>query len=59
MDSSVAAAKMLEEGYEVIGLTMRVWSDSHETAPKEGRTPHDDADEAERVARHLEYLILN
>ena len=54
VDSSVAAAKMLEEGYEVIGLTMRVWSDSqYETAPKEGRTPHDDADEAERVARHL------
>ncbi len=27
VDSSVAAAVMLEEGYEVIGLTMRIWCD--------------------------------
>ncbi|NLZ27410.1 MAG: tRNA 2-thiouridine(34) synthase MnmA, partial [Firmicutes bacterium] len=54
VDSSVAAAKMLEEGHEVIGLTMRVWSDpQYETGLGESCDLHDDAAEAERVARHL------
>lgn len=33
VDSSVAAALLLEEGYEVIGITMQLWSQADERTP--------------------------
>lgn len=33
VDSSVAAALLLEEGYEVIGITMQLWSQTEERSP--------------------------
>lgn len=33
VDSSVAAALLLEEGYEVIGMTMQLWSQADERTP--------------------------
>ena len=35
VDSSVAAALLLEDGYEVIGLTMRLWDDKSENGASE------------------------
>ncbi|MFN2122466.1 MAG: tRNA 2-thiouridine(34) synthase MnmA [Candidatus Promineifilaceae bacterium] len=55
VDSSVAAALLVEEGYDVVGIMMRLWSDSLETAaPVVNRccTPDQMAD-ARRVADHL------
>jgi tRNA-specific 2-thiouridylase len=55
VDSSVAAALLVEEGYEVIGLMMRLWSEP--STGQQGNqnrccTPDQMAD-ARRVARHL------
>ena len=55
VDSSVAAALLVEEGYEVIGLMMRLWSEpSTGLQPNQNRccTPDQMAD-ARRVAQHL------
>lgn len=51
VDSSVAAALLLEEGYEVVGVTLRLW-------PEETGHPHpcclsEGVDDAQAVARHL------
>jgi tRNA-specific 2-thiouridylase len=55
VDSSVAAALLVEQGYEVIGMMMRLWSEP--VAAQHGRlnrccTPDQMAD-ARRVAQHL------
>ena len=55
VDSSVAAALLVQQGYEVIGIMMRLWSDSIESSsPLVNRccTPDQMAD-ARRVADHL------
>jgi tRNA-specific 2-thiouridylase len=55
VDSSVAAALLVEAGYDVVGIMMRLWSDTIETAaPAVNRccTPDQMAD-ARRVADHL------
>lgn len=55
VDSSVAAALLLEQGYEVIGVTMRLWT---EARPSEHRGRQqccsiEDIDDARRVAGQL------
>lgn len=56
VDSSVAAALLVQQGYEVVGMMMRLWSESIETSsPVANRccTPDQMAD-ARRVASHLD-----
>ena len=55
VDSSVAAALLLEQGYEVIGVTMRLWTEERPA----GFSGHqqccsiEDIDDARRVAGQL------
>src|SRR5688572_24545394 len=64
VDSSVAAALLVERGFDVVGVTMRVWSGA---ATGEGAQPFggccggDAVDDARRVARTLgiPYYVLN
>jgi tRNA-uridine 2-sulfurtransferase len=55
VDSSVAAALLLESGYRVLGVTMRLWSEADAESPEEmgalGAAPA--VERAQRVARHL------
>jgi len=58
VDSSVAASLLLERGYEVIGLTMRLWQDSRfeEKAEQMGQgcCSWQDINDARRVAEKLD-----
>jgi len=53
VDSSVAAALLLEEGYEVTGVMLRLWSDIELNTGNRCCTP-DSVDLAKGVARQLE-----
>ena len=55
VDSSVAAAVLLEQGYEVIGVTMQIWpDDGEEKRQSEGGCCSLSAvDDARRVADRL------
>jgi tRNA-specific 2-thiouridylase len=64
VDSSVAAALLVERGFEVIGVTMRVWpwKESDDPARRFGSCCGSEAvDDARRVARELgiPYYVLN
>jgi tRNA-specific 2-thiouridylase len=64
VDSSVAAALLVEQGHEVIGVTMRVWpwKESDDPAKRFGSCCGTDAvQDARRVARALgiPYYLLN
>lgn len=63
VDSSVAAAVLLEQGYEVIGVTMQVWPDMQEERKKTegGCCSLSAVDDARRVANKLgiPYYVLN
>lgn len=63
VDSSVAAALLLEKGYEVIGVTMQIWPDQpEETKRVEGGCCSLSAvDDARRVAEKLRipYYVMN
>ena len=63
VDSSVAAAVLLEQGYEVIGVTMQIWpDDGEEKRQSEGGCCSLSAvDDARRVADRLgiNYYVLN
>ncbi|MCR4434375.1 MAG: tRNA 2-thiouridine(34) synthase MnmA [Clostridiales bacterium] len=63
VDSSVAAAVLLESGYEVIGVTMQIWPDMDEERQKTegGCCSLSAVDDARRVANQLEipYYVLN
>jgi tRNA-specific 2-thiouridylase len=55
VDSSVAAALLVEQGYEVIGIMMRLWSEEIEGATASNRccTPSQ-MDDARRIADQLD-----
>lgn len=63
VDSSVAAAILLQQGYEVIGVTLQIWQDMDEEMQKsEGSCCSLSAvDDARRVANKLgiPYYVLN
>jgi tRNA-uridine 2-sulfurtransferase len=64
VDSSVAAALLVERGVEVVGVTMRVWSDAASAGAVErfgGCCGGEAVDDARRVARTLgiPYYVLN
>lgn len=54
VDSSVAAAVLLEKGYQPFGLTMRLWVDPrYEEQTAQGCCSLEDVQDARRVADHL------
>lgn len=63
VDSSVAAAVLLEKGYEVIGATMKIWSDKNDDSKltEGGCCSLSAVDDARRVADKLgiPYYVLN
>jgi tRNA-specific 2-thiouridylase len=56
VDSSVAAALLVQEGYEVIGMMMRLWSEpgSLGSAPINRCCTPDQMADARRIANHLD-----
>ncbi|MEN8238527.1 MAG: tRNA 2-thiouridine(34) synthase MnmA [Actinomycetota bacterium] len=61
VDSSVAAALMLEKGYEVIGVTLKQWEGPNGLMPVSGCCTLSDAEDARRVAAQLDipYYVLD
>lgn len=63
VDSSVAAAVLLQQGFEVIGVTMQIWPDMEEERRKTegGCCSLSAVDDARRVANKLgiPYYVLN
>ena len=63
VDSSVAAAILLEQGYEVVGVTMQIWPDASEERQKTegGCCSLSAVDDARRVADKLgiPYYVMN
>jgi tRNA-specific 2-thiouridylase len=61
VDSSVAAALLLTEGYEVIGVTLKQWVGPAGEMPVAGCCTVGDAEDARRVAAQLDvpYYVLD
>jgi len=61
VDSSVAAALVQEEGHDVIGVTMKMWSGPNGEAPTAGCCTVADSEDARRVAAQLDipYYVLD
>ena len=61
VDSSVAAALMLEEGHEVVGVTLKQWEGAGGALPTAGCCTVGDAEDARRVAAQLDvpYYVLD
>jgi len=61
VDSSVAAALMLEQEYEVIGVTLKQWEGPDGAMPVSGCCTLSDAEDARRVAAQLDiaYYVLD
>ena len=55
VDSSVAACLLKDEGYEVVGVTMKLWNDeqadSQRTGQSRGCCTLDDVEDARRVCQ--------
>lgn len=54
VDSSVAAALMKDNGLDVVGVTLKLWSGPHGEAPIAGCCTVSDAEDARRVAAELD-----
>ena len=61
VDSSVAAALMIEAGYDVIGITLKQWVGAGGAMPTAGCCTVSDAEDARRVAAQLgvPYYVLD
>jgi tRNA-specific 2-thiouridylase len=61
VDSSVAAALMLEQGYDVVGVTLKQWEGVDGQMPVAGCCTVSDAEDARRVAAQLgvAYYVLD
>ena len=61
VDSSVAAALMLEAGYDVVGVTLKQWVGAGGAMPTAGCCTVSDAEDARRVAAQLDvpYYVLD
>ncbi len=63
VDSSVAAALLVQEGYEVIGITMRLWTQERDDLPETNRTccGVEAVEDAQAVAQELDipYYLMN
>ena len=61
VDSSVAAALMLEAGYDVVGVTLKQWEGPDGALPTAGCCTVGDAEDARRVAAALDvpYYVLD
>jgi len=54
VDSSVAAARLVEQGHEVIGITLRLWEPTTPSESQKCCAP-DDVRVAQQVAEHLKF----
>ncbi|MCX7993596.1 MAG: hypothetical protein N2651_07980 [Fimbriimonadales bacterium] len=61
VDSSVAAAILMKRGYEVVGVTMQIWQESHPDPRHGGCCSLGAVEDARRVARRLgiPHYVLN
>lgn len=61
VDSSVAAALMLDQGYEVVGVTLKQWEGADGEMPLAGCCTVSDSEDARRVASQLDvpYYVLD
>lgn len=62
VDSSVAAALLKEQGYQIMGVTMKLWSNGQAHKPAPGRCcSHEDLLDAVSVARKLDipHYVVN
>lgn len=61
VDSSVAAALMLDEGYDVVGVTLKQWEGPGGAMPTAGCCTVGDAEDARRAAAQLDipYYVLD
>jgi len=61
VDSAVATGLMVEEGHEVIGVTLKQWEDADGSLPTAGCCTVADAEDARRVAAQLDvpYYVLD
>ncbi len=61
VDSSVAAALVLEAGYDVVGVTLKQWEGADGALPTAGCCTVGDAEDARRVAAQLDipYYVLD
>ena len=53
VDSAVAAALLIDQGYSVFGVTMRLWQEPPETTTGSPVSTHDPVENAQRVAAAL------
>ena len=61
VDSSVAAALMLDQGYDVVGVTLKQWEGRDGQMPLAGCCTVSDSEDARRVAAQLDipYYVLD
>lgn len=61
VDSSVAAARMVAEGHEVVGVTLKLWAGPNGEMPTAGCCTVSDSEDARRVAAQLDipYYVLD